>query len=363
MKKRITGYSNYSDAEILARSIGIVEDFKQRGFSLTLRALYYQLVGAGIISNLPDQKSYLKLKADLVRAREQGIFPLRALLDKGRHIGGDSEIKTSLDVDGTIRRLEVACKNANMFLEVAKQYKAPVFVMALVEKDAAENYLQAYCVENGIPLIPLRGYASFGIVTQILDLMHRLLSEGTGERGFRLLYIGDHDPDGMEIPKALLANIASQLGVEGENGLGDDDFWHSLRFANTLAWPAWEEFGLISDRETYNDLGPRIRLERLGLTLEQAQDLSLPPFPAKESSARFRKYYEEYGEDAWEMDALSPETMIELLDDRFSEIQDESEAPEQAQQLLEDTREEFDKRWRAKMLEIAQSMSEEQHDN
>ncbi len=40
MKKRIVGYSDFSDAEILDRSIGIVQDFERRGFSLTLRALY-----------------------------------------------------------------------------------------------------------------------------------------------------------------------------------------------------------------------------------------------------------------------------------------------------------------------------------
>lgn len=102
---------------------------------------------------------------------------------------------------------------------------------------------------------------------------------------------------------------------------------------------------------------PRIRLERLGLTLEQAQALDLPPFPAKESSARFRRYYDEFGEAAWEMDALSPENMIELIKNRFDEIQEESTAPQQAQQLLEDTRKEFDERWRVKMLEVAQDMN------
>ena len=356
MAKRVEGYSEFSDADILEQSIAIVQDFERRGFALTLRALYYQLVGAGIISNLPDQKSYNKIKADLARARDRGAFPLRALLDKGRHIGGDSEVQTSLDVDGTIRALEIACRNGSQYIKVAKQYKAPVFCFALVEKDAAENYLQAYCVENGIPLIPLRGYPSFGIVTQILDLMHRLLSEGTGRRGFRLLYIGDHDPDGMEIPKTLLGNIVSQLGVGGDNGLGDDSGWDALRSAN-IFWPACEDVEFISLSKRYEDYGPRIRLERLGLTLEQAQALDLPPFPAKESSARFQRYYDEFGEDAWEMDALSPENMIELIKNRFDEIQEESTAPQQAQQLLEDTRKDFDERWRVRMLEVAQDMN------
>lgn len=133
-------YSAFSNKEILEKCIEIVEAFASRGFSLTLRALYYQLVGLGVINNLPDSNSYLRLKTHLTDARERGDFPLRALLDESRAIEGDDKVDDDLDVFDAHGKMIYTAKNARLALQLAKQSRQPIFCLVVVEKMAVKNY-------------------------------------------------------------------------------------------------------------------------------------------------------------------------------------------------------------------------------
>jgi hypothetical protein len=57
-----------------------------------------------------------------------------------------------------------------------------------------------------------------------------------------------------------------------------------------------------------------VEVRRLALGLDQVLALDLPPNPAKESDSRYRKYVLATGQtDSWELDALSPTFIDELL--------------------------------------------------
>jgi hypothetical protein len=55
--------------------------------------------------------------------------------------------------------------------------------------------------------------------------------------------------------------------------------------------------------------------ERLALNFDQVGELNLPPNPAKESDKRYQEYISITGQtDSWELDALSPAYIDELVD-------------------------------------------------
>jgi hypothetical protein len=47
--------------------------------------------------------------------------------------------------------------------------------------------------------------------------------------------------------------------------------------------------------------------------MDQIEQYDPPPNPAKLTDSRGEAYVEEYGDDSWELDALRPETLIELI--------------------------------------------------
>jgi hypothetical protein len=70
----------------------------------------------------------------------------------------------------------------------------------------------------------------------------------------------------------------------------------------------------IEDR-LYTFAGPGVRFIRIALNMDQIEQYQPPPNPAKMSDARANKYVEEYGDESWELDALPPEVLDELIND------------------------------------------------
>ena len=95
-----------------------------------------------------------------------------------------------------------------------------------------------------------------------------------------VFYLGDHDPSGL-----------SMTGI--------------LR----------KQFRLYAGQE--------VEVRRLALGLDQVRALNLPPNPAKESDSRYRKYVLDTGQTgSWELDALSPTFIDELLEAAIRDLVD-----------------------------------------
>ena len=66
-----------------------------------------------------------------------------------------------------------------------------------------------------------------------------------------------------------------------------------------------------------------VEVRRLALGLDQVLALNLPPNPAKESDSRYRKYVLDTGQtDSWELDALSPTFIDDLLESAIRNLID-----------------------------------------
>jgi hypothetical protein len=66
----------------------------------------------------------------------------------------------------------------------------------------------------------------------------------------------------------------------------------------------------------------RLEVRRLALTWSQVGQYSPPPNPAKSSDARYRGYAKEFGDESWELDALEPTVLGQLVRDEVDDLLD-----------------------------------------
>jgi hypothetical protein len=143
------------------------------------------------------------------------------------------------------------------------------------------------CDELGVAWFVLRGYSSLSALSQWVDNVSAACDGGSEIAEVVVLYFGDHDPDGWEIPRSAERNIEAIAEVR--------DIWL-----------------------------PPVTFQRVALIREQIDRYNPPPFPAKESSSRYESYVKEHGlRDAWELDALRPEVLDRLIRDSVEQYFDE----------------------------------------
>ena len=62
----------------------------------------------------------------------------------------------------------------------------------------------------------------------------------------------------------------------------------------------------------------------IALNMEQIEEFSPPPNPAKLTDSRCGSYISKYGDESWELDALEPKVITQLIHDRVTIYLDES---------------------------------------
>lgn len=92
-----------------------------------------------------------------------------------------------------------------------------------------------------------------------------------------------------------------------------------------------------------------IEVRRIGLTIDQVREFNPPPSFAKETSSRYDAYVLEQGTDqAWELDALEPEVIQQLIQTEIDLERDEEiwEARMEAESESKRRMEEISNRYR-----------------
>jgi len=223
---------------------------------LTLRQVYYQLVGKGYIENKVSE--YGMLSRLLKQARLDGYIPWEWIEDRVRAYhdltgwgGADSFIKASLEqfLRGYSRDL---LQSQEVYLEI------------WIEKDALSSIFTRVARPYTIPVVVCRGFSS----VSFLNDYKKRLEYCQGQRPI-LLYFGDFDPSGVEMLKAMEITLQEELEVEG------------------------------------------IEFKRVALLREHIAEYHLPHSPEalKKTDSRAFKHIAEYGELAVELDALRPDIL------------------------------------------------------
>lgn len=265
MKIEYTPYNPKPRVRKLIHAVELITDeWKDLGYSMTLRQVYYQLVSRNIIAN--SMASYKSLSKQLTLARIGGLLDWDAILDRTRSLQG---FNTYDDVP--------------QFLHIKKhQYKkdlwehSPVRVEIWVEKEALAGIVGQAADEFRCDYFACKGYVSSSAMKETADRFKAYAKNG---QDVAIVYLGDHDPSGVHMTEDIRERL-SMMGVTN------------------------------------------VIVDRIGLTLEQIEDYQLPPNPAKLSDSRSINYIEKFGDESWELDALPPNLLADLIKSRILDYQD-----------------------------------------
>ncbi len=248
---------------IIALANQIIEQYQAEGYNLTLRQLYYQFVARDLLPN--SDRSYDRLGKIISKARLAGYIDWHALEDRTRHL---RERPTWASPQGII---SASAESYGIDLWAGQAYRPEVWV----EKDALVGVFEPVCNELDIPLFSCRGYVS-------QSAMWRHAQRISNQRDCNvILHFGDHDPSGLDMSR----DIADRLSM-----------------FRTYNW----------------------HFERVALSMEQIDEVGAPPNPAKVTDARYAEYAQEYGEESWELDALEPSYLVNLVRTTVAEYCDQA---------------------------------------
>jgi len=276
-----------SSRAVIDQANQIIREYVAAGYTLTLRQLYYQFVARDLLPN--RQQSYKRLGSIISDARLTGRVDWNAIEDRTRFLRKRSHWENPAGV------IESAAVGYGKDLWRGQDVR----VEAWIEKDALIGVLEGICKELDVPYFSCRGYTS---QSEVWRAAERQIGYGCEE--VVVLHLGDHDPSGMDMTR---------------------DIQDRLRM-----------FGAPST------------VRRIALNMDQVDQYSPPPNPAKLTDARASGYVAEYGYNSWELDALEPQVLEALVREHVEDIWDRDlfedcrEEQEQERKLLEKVSDNWD---------------------
>ena len=256
----------------------IIDEYSEAGYTLTVRQLYYQLVARGIVEN--TLRSYKNVASLINDARIAGMIDWDMIEDRTRDFITRSRWRGGREI------LDAVAQQFHMDMWEGQ----PRRVFAIVEKEALVGVLQKVCHLYDVPLLAARGYPSASVVREFADtVVEPTVNKG---QGVLILHLGDHDPSGIDMTRDL------------------------------------------EERLSLFSFDTRFEMRRIALTMDQVDEEQPPPNPAKTTDSRFADYRRKYGDESWDLDALNPAYLTELV---ASYVSDEIDA----------------RKWRAREEEIA----------
>lgn len=256
---------------LIMKASNIIEEYRDQGFSLTLRQLYYQFVARDLVEN--TQRSYKRLGDVLNNARLAGYIDWNAIVDRTRNL------KAVPHWDGPAEMVETCVEQ----FSIDKWENQKCRVEVWIEKDALIGVIEGVCKSNDVPYFSCRGYNSQSEMWRASQRLKAYYDDY--DQHPIILHLGDHDPSGKDMTRDTDDRL---LLFTGED-------------------------------KTYE---PMVEVKRIALNMDQIEHYNPPPNPTKITDSRARAYIEEYGHESWELDALEPSVMTELIQGEIDAVRD-----------------------------------------
>jgi hypothetical protein len=273
--------------QIIWKARSIISSYMAQGLTLTLRQLYYQFVAQDLIPN--TEKSYKRLGNIISRARLGGYLDWDAIEDRAR------QPVVWREFESTRSLLDWASRSYRL----PRLKGQPVYVELWVEKDALAGVLEPLAARYHVTLMVNRGYSSSSAMKDSADRI-RSACVRNGSQEARILYLGDMDPSGED----MVRDIKERIDTFTNEGL-------------LIDWDAEEEDGgpKIEDYSEMRERQPQlyVGVQKLALTMAQVKQYQPPPNPAKLTDSRAKEYIKKYGRSSWEVDALPPNVLQDLI--------------------------------------------------
>lgn len=245
----------------------ILEDYSSQGYDLTLRQLYYQFVARDLFpdswkdKNPPHskniQKNASRLGSIVNNARLAGLIDWSHIVDRTRELKSLSHWANPEEI------IDSAAASYRIDMWLGQEY----YVECWVEKDALIGVVADVCNMWDVPYFSCRGYTSQSEMWKAAGRFQRKYKKRI------LIHLSDHDPSGLDMEKDIEARF--------------------------------EVFGVD------------VSVERIALLMDQVNQYSLPPNPAKITDSRYASYADQHGTSSWELDALDPSTLSKLIDNKI----------------------------------------------
>jgi hypothetical protein len=244
----------------IVQALKILEEYEAKGFQLTLRQLYYQFVARDLIAN--SDKEYKRLGGIVSEGRMGGLIDWDHLVDRGRNF---------------LQRPHWSSP-ASIVKACAEQYSEDRWdlsdyrIEVWVEKQALEDIIARACRPYDVGYIACKGYMS---QSEMWSAAQRLAEYEVRGQKTVILHLGDHDPSGIDMTR---------------------DIQDRLRTFRSNA-----------------------QVQRIALNMDQIDQYGPPPNPAKVTDSRAADYIEKFGHESWELDALEPEVITDLIQTEIKE--------------------------------------------
>lgn len=252
---------------ILEHGIPIVKSYKG---NVTLRQLHYRLVSIGMTNSL---NHYKRVVNAMIYARWEGLLNFYSFLDHDRETLGFTDYKpTSPELQQEKAESQVRAWMKTYYKN--RWENQDNYVEVFIEKKALQGVFAEPCNEWDVALNPCKGYPSLTFLFDAKERFHEAYEAGKNPI---MLYFGDHDPSGDDIPRSI-----------------KDNLWN---------------MGL-----------PEIEIKRIALTKDQVIEWNLPPAPTKSTDTRSVNWD---GLGQVELDAVMPEDLTELCIESIKDCFDE----------------------------------------
>lgn len=249
----------------------ITRTYAAQNYDLSVRQLYYQLVSRNIVPN--TEQSYKRIANILNDARMAGLIDWDAIVDRGRRMIRPANWRNPAHI------IEV-CSNQ---MRIDMWENQDTYVEVMVEKQALEGVFLPVCGELDVAFTANKGYSSSSALRDAGLRMKERLRNG---KAVRVFYFGDHDPSGIDMTR----DVDERLLMFSEAGWYDSE---------------WKEFERSEDYD--------FEVVRVALNMSQVRAYNPPPNPAKMTDTRAGDYVRKHGQSSWELDALDPATLGNLI--------------------------------------------------
>lgn len=251
--------------ELIKTANEIIAEYSAQGYDLTLRQLYYQFVARDLIPN--TNKSYRRIGSALSDARLAGLVDWQSIVDRTRSL-------RSLPSWEDPAHIVEAC--ASQF-RVDKWVGQKTRVEVWIEKDALIGVLSGVCNELDVGYFSCRGYTS---QSSLWRAARRLIGYENRGQATVIFHLGDHDPSGIDMTRDI--------------------------------------------RDRLRMFGSKAKVVRLALNMDQVEENQPPPNPTKLSDSRASEYVSIFGTESWELDALDPSTISDLIRTAVCDVRDDA---------------------------------------
>jgi hypothetical protein len=244
--------------DMVTKAEEICREWGRQGYDLTLRQLYYQFVSRDLIPN--TFQSYKRLGGYVDQARLAGLLDWSYIVDRTRNV---------YSTDGMDTTPENAIESTAGGYQLPRWDDGqPCHVEVWVEKDALSGIVQRAAREVRVNYFACRGYVS---QSEMYDSGKRFARAVRRGKDVHIFHLGDHDPSGIDMSRDIQDRLSMFAG------------------------------------------GKPINVHRIALNMNQVQQYDPPPNFAKVTDSRFEAYQALHGDESWELDALDPSVLHDLI--------------------------------------------------